>query len=49
MKKKIPKDDINSLIAILPKYHQMWGAGCRKTERDNISMILKRQQHIYMA
>jgi len=48
-KKKISKDDINFLIAILPKYIDV-GYWQQKTGRDNISIkILKRQQHIYMA
>ena len=49
MKMKIPKDDINSLIVILPKYI---AEECllQKTEPDNINiMILNRQQRIYMA
>src|SRR5215211_3388812 len=49
MKKKIPKDDINSLIAILPKYI---AAECllQRTEPDNINiMILNRQPRICMA
>ena len=47
--KKIPKDDINSLISILPNYIDV-GCWLQKTGRDNISIkIFKWQQHIYMA
>ena len=49
MKKKIPKEDINSLVAILPKYI---AAECllQRIEPDNINiMILNRQPRICMA
>src|SRR6266487_1051254 len=49
MKMKIPKDDINSLIVILPKYI---AAEClpQRTESVNINiMILNRQPRIYTA
>jgi len=49
MKKKIPKDDINSLIAILPKYIAV-ECLLQRTELDNINiMILNMQPHICMA